>query len=93
MQVVASTAGQCIGQASGQVGHQIVLQIPDARLWSPDDPFLYDLEVSLVSTSFAVLLQSVYSLVFLLCMFKHIPCTYKQSVALLALVLPMKASC
>lgn len=48
-QVVASAAGQCIGEASGQVGHQIVLQIPDARLWSPDDPFLYDLEVSLVS--------------------------------------------
>lgn len=53
VQVVASAAGQCIGKTTGQVGHQVVLQIPNARLWSPDDPFLYDLEVSVVSASHA----------------------------------------
>lgn len=46
--MVASAAGQCVGQTSEQVGQQILLQIPNARLWSPDDPFLYNLEISLV---------------------------------------------
>ena len=48
--MVASVAGQCVGQTSEQVGQQILLQIPNARLWSPDDPFLYNLEISLVGT-------------------------------------------
>ncbi|KAL3141486.1 hypothetical protein ABBQ32_005048 [Trebouxia sp. C0010 RCD-2024] len=45
-QVVASASGQCVGQASGKVGQDIVLQIHNLKLWSPDRPFLYDLEVS-----------------------------------------------
>ena len=49
LQVTASASGQPVGQASGHVGQETVLQIPNARLWSPDDPFLYDLQVSLVS--------------------------------------------
>lgn len=49
LQVVASASGQCVGQASGKVGQDIVLQIHNLKLWSPDRPFLYDLEVSVVS--------------------------------------------
>ncbi|MDE0672898.1 MAG: hypothetical protein OXH72_14270 [Caldilineaceae bacterium] len=29
--------------------HNLVLDIPDARLWSPDDPFLHDVDVALTS--------------------------------------------
>ena len=32
----------------GLAGAEIEIPVPDARLWSPDDPFLYDLEVSLL---------------------------------------------
>lgn len=38
------------GQAAGRVGQEFVLQIPNAHLWSPDDPFLYDLEVTLTGS-------------------------------------------
>lgn len=31
---------------SGRTGAPLTLRIRDARLWSPDDPFLYDLKVS-----------------------------------------------
>ncbi|DBB10511.1 hypothetical protein WJX82_011175 [Trebouxia sp. C0006] len=50
-QVTASASGQVQGQASGTVGQDFVLQISNSHLWSPDDPFLYDLEVVLVSNT------------------------------------------
>nr|WP_225827154.1 PA14 domain-containing protein [Streptomyces sp. TML10] len=34
-----------VATASGRTGRSLTLRIPDARLWSPDDPFLYDLKV------------------------------------------------
>ncbi|SHJ86497.1 Glycosyl hydrolases family 2 [Nocardiopsis flavescens] len=36
-----------VGTASGPAGSAITVPVPDPRLWSPDDPFLYDLDVSL----------------------------------------------
>jgi len=35
-------------QKQGRPGNPIVVDLPKARLWSPDDPFLYDLEVKLL---------------------------------------------
>ncbi|MFJ2606481.1 PA14 domain-containing protein [Streptomyces sp. NPDC087425] len=35
-----------VGTVTGRSGGPLTLRIPDARLWSPDDPFLYDLKVS-----------------------------------------------
>lgn len=37
--------------AAGADMTALEIKTPDMRLWSPDDPFLYDLEVSLVSAS------------------------------------------
>jgi hypothetical protein len=37
--------GVAIGHGSGVVGEAVEIPIPAPRLWSPDDPFLYDLEV------------------------------------------------
>jgi Alpha-L-arabinofuranosidase B (ABFB) domain/Glycosyl hydrolases family 2, sugar binding domain/Glycosyl hydrolases family 2 len=43
------TGGQLVGSADGSAGQHIRVPVPNARLWSPDDPFLYDLRVSLGS--------------------------------------------
>ena len=42
---------QVIASAEGKVGTPIVLKIPQVRLWSPESPFLYDLDVALGSDS------------------------------------------
>ncbi|QOV33892.1 glycoside hydrolase family 2 [Streptomyces ferrugineus] len=34
-----------VATASGRTGQPLTLALPDAHLWSPDDPFLYDLKV------------------------------------------------
>jgi hypothetical protein len=38
--------GTEISRATGRPGEPITLPVPDPRPWSPDDPFLYDLRVS-----------------------------------------------
>ncbi len=45
--VVALATGQEASRATGRPGEEIDLPVPDPHLWSPDDPFLYDLRVSL----------------------------------------------
>jgi hypothetical protein len=35
-----------VATATGRTGEPLTLEIPHARLWSPDDPFLYDLKVN-----------------------------------------------
>ena len=42
-----------VGSATGRVGETIAVSVPNAKLWSPADPFLYDLSVHL-STGDAV---------------------------------------
>ena len=39
--------GKQVAAGCGVVGQNIVLHVPDARLWSPDSPFLYDMKVTL----------------------------------------------
>ncbi|KAJ7086144.1 alpha-L-arabinofuranosidase B [Mycena belliarum] len=46
---IVSTGGQTIANSSATVGSNLRLSIPNPRLWSPDDPFLYDLRVTLSS--------------------------------------------
>ncbi|MCX6880770.1 MAG: glycoside hydrolase family 2 [Verrucomicrobia bacterium] len=35
-----------IGSANGWAAEELVVKIPDAKLWSPESPFLYDLKVT-----------------------------------------------
>jgi hypothetical protein len=47
IEAVAMADGKEVARASGKVGSDLALSIKDAKLWSPDNPFLYDLKVTL----------------------------------------------
>ena len=47
VEAVAMAGGQVIGRATGVVGRELRVPVPRPHLWSPDDPFLYDLRVTL----------------------------------------------
>jgi hypothetical protein len=49
LEVVARAGGKEVARARGWPGKELVLPIPQARLWSPEDPFLYDLELTMGS--------------------------------------------
>jgi len=41
-------SGKIIAKGKGIAGHEVLLSIPGAKLWSPESPFLYDIEVELL---------------------------------------------
>jgi hypothetical protein len=47
VEAVALGGGREVARATGQPGTELSLPLPKARLWTPDDPFLYDLKVKL----------------------------------------------
>jgi hypothetical protein len=47
VRAVAFMAGQEVGSVTGSANGDLVLSLPNPHLWSPDDPFLYDLKVTL----------------------------------------------
>lgn len=46
--VSAMDGGKIIAEKESESGAGIILPIPDAKLWSPDNPYLYDLKVSVI---------------------------------------------
>ena len=42
--------GPVVGTATGSVGPPIRVPVPNAHLWTPDDPYLYDITVALTGT-------------------------------------------
>ena len=48
VEAVAYDGEREVAKAGGSIGEQIKLNVPDAKLWSPDSPFLYDLKVRLL---------------------------------------------
>jgi hypothetical protein len=51
-EVIASTPGGGeVARGSGKAGQPVRIPVPNPRLWTPDDPYLYDLKVRLVSPS------------------------------------------
>jgi len=45
--VTVKDGANVVGSASGTAGQEIGIPVPNAKLWSPDQPFLYDLAVSI----------------------------------------------
>jgi hypothetical protein len=54
VRVRALRGGKLVGAAEGAAGEAIEVVIPDAALWSPDEPSLYDLSVELVDDAQAI---------------------------------------
>jgi hypothetical protein len=52
--VTVSTGGATVGTATGPVGSEFTVPVPNPRLWSPDDPFLYDVGADLLAGSATV---------------------------------------
>ncbi len=47
VEVIASSQGKEVGRVEGQVGQEVTLPISSPHLWQFNDPFLYDLDVTL----------------------------------------------
>ena len=45
--IAVEASGQAVATASGPPGENIFVEIPTAKLWSPNDPYLYELRVRL----------------------------------------------
>ncbi|WP_395575596.1 AbfB domain-containing protein [Streptomyces sp. BK79] len=52
--VTVSAGGSTVGGATGAVGSPLTVSVPGPRLWSPEDPFLYDVKTELLSGSAVV---------------------------------------
>ena len=48
VEVSLSADGRRVASARALAGSEVEIPEPGARLWTPDDPYLYDLEVSLI---------------------------------------------
>src|SRR5699024_9243110 len=51
---VAKDGSQVVGQQTGSVGQTLQLAVPNAKLWSPKSPFLYQLTVKLEKNGKAI---------------------------------------
>ncbi|MCW3060879.1 MAG: hypothetical protein JWQ02_2700, partial [Capsulimonas sp.] len=49
VKITALDRGKVVGEATGDAGAEISVPVPSPHLWSPSDPHLYDLRVSLMS--------------------------------------------
>lgn len=46
--------GKIIGTGKASAGHEVFVSVPGAKLWSPETPYLYDMEVSILKNGLAM---------------------------------------
>ncbi|MFE6615093.1 glycoside hydrolase family 2 protein [Amycolatopsis sp. NPDC057786] len=49
--IVSEPDGPEVARVEGEAGQQLRAEVPSPRLWTPDDPYLYDLQVRLLDES------------------------------------------
>lgn len=54
MEVKVLEQGKVVGSGKAAAGLEVLVPVPEARLWSPETPFLYDLEVTLLRKGSAI---------------------------------------
>lgn len=55
IRISVATDGKVLNEISGSSTSEIEIPVPNAHLWSPEDPFLYDLKIQLLSRKGKVL--------------------------------------
>ena len=53
IEVTVMDNGKIIGTGKAVVGQEVTVGVPNAKLWSPESPFLYDVEVSILHNGVA----------------------------------------
>lgn len=54
LRLILKDEGKIVSEAVGKANEIVKLNIPNPKLWSPEQPFLYDLDVQLLSDGIAV---------------------------------------
>jgi beta-galactosidase/beta-glucuronidase len=49
VEIIMSENKQVVGRSKAAAGQSVAMAVPNAKLWSPESPFLYDMEVKLYS--------------------------------------------
>jgi len=62
VRAVARDGQTKVGEASGKASEEITLRVPNVKLWTPDKPFLYDLEIALTNGAAKDVVQSYFGM-------------------------------
>ncbi|MCX6997437.1 MAG: PA14 domain-containing protein [Kiritimatiellaeota bacterium] len=62
VRAVARDGTTKVGEAGGKAGEEIAIHVPKAKLWTPDKPFLYDLDIELTDGATKDAVQSYFGM-------------------------------
>lgn len=54
VEIKVMEAGKIVGTGKALAGQEVLVSVPEAKRWSPESPFLYDLEVSILRNNLAI---------------------------------------